>query len=225
MNSNRHFSVLLLLILLSAFYCGKKENALDNKGSDDNELKEVDDNSTKKKMTFNDYLGSGISLTFDNVEYKLTWSSHPSENLYMQEYLSENDSIENFKKLVLLQAVTGNAKIKEVVDLKVSELKKMKETDPMVNYDLFEKNGEIMLDFIVFKNLPESNEPEFIERNVYRYKTLMNEGKVDGVILFGVSERAYGNNINKYLTDLKAHRFDVPNEVGAFSIPEIKIIK
>ena len=222
MNIKKYLPVILLLLFLTAVNCGKKENSIDSKNS---EIKDVKENSNKKELSINDYLGTGKSLTFDKVDYNLTWTSHPSDNLYMQEYISENDSIENFKKLILLQAVTGNAKLKEVVDLKVDELEKMKEKDPMVNYALFEKNGEIMLDFLLSKNLPDSNEPELIERNVYRYKTFMNEGKEDGVILFGVSERAYGNDIDKFLIDLKAHRFDVPNAVGTFNIPEIKISK
>ena len=222
MNIKKYLPVILILLFLTAVNCGKKEYSIDSKSS---EIKDVKENSDKKELSSKDYLGTGKSLTFDKVDYNLTWTSHPSDNLYMQEYISENDSIEKFKKLVLLQVVTGNIKLKEVVDVKVSELKKMKEIDPMVNYELFEKNGEIMLDFLLSNNLPDSNEPELIERNVYRYKSFKDEEGKDGLILFGVSERAYGNDIDKFLIDLKAHRFDVPNAVGSFNIPEIKISK
>ena len=49
--------------------------------------------------------------------------------------------------MILLEFIKDNTHVKEVAAKKVNELKKLKETDPMENYDVFEKNGEIMLDF------------------------------------------------------------------------------
>ncbi len=123
----------------------------------------------------------------------------------------------------MLEVITAK-RIRDAVSDKVKELKKLKETDPFVNYDMFEKNGEIMLDFILSKNIPGTNEQEFVERNVYRYKTYFDNGN-EGVLLFGVSERSYGNDIGNYLLKLKADRFAVSNAVSAFIIPEIKTVK
>ena len=45
------------------------------------------------------------------------------------------------------------------------------------------------------------------------------------VLLFGVSDRAYGNDIDNFFSNLKEHRYDLINAVGAFDIPEITIAK
>lgn len=199
MNNIKIFSFILLGLFLTAISCGKKPDPVP------------------------DYLNTGKEIMFDNEKYNLAWSSNPSDNYYKQEYIPENDTLEKFKRLILIDVISGNAQIKDVVESKVAELKKMKESDPMVNYDMFEKNGEIMLDFILSKNMPGTNEPDILERNVYRYKQFTGANGEKGVLLFGVSERAYGDDIDNFLTALKGKRFDVPNAAGAFVIPEITI--
>jgi len=62
-----------------------------------------------------------------------------------------------------------------------------------------------------------------VERNVYGYNPYIDKNGTEGVLFFGVSERAYGNDITKFLTSLKANRFDVPNAAGAFVIPGIEV--
>ena len=51
----------------------------------------------QNKVTVTDHLNVG-SISFDNVKYDLSWSSHPADNYYKQEYLPGKDSIEKFKK-------------------------------------------------------------------------------------------------------------------------------
>lgn len=201
MNTNNRILFILLGLLITVISCGKKYN----------------------EQT--DFLSAGKSILFDNVKYNLAWTSHPSPDYYKQEYLSENDTLEKFKKLILLDVITGKSSVKEVVDSKVAELNKMKESDPMVNYDLFQKDGEVMLDFLLNKSGPDTNDPDIVERNVYRYKTFTDANGAEGVLMFGVSERAYGNDIDNFLITLKGKRFDLPDAVGAFTIPEIKISK
>ncbi len=70
-----------------------------------------------------DYLNVGKVILFDNVEYNLAWTSHPSDNYYKQEYLAEKDTIEKFKKLILFEVLTGKTQLKDAVASKVAELK------------------------------------------------------------------------------------------------------
>ena len=168
-----------------------------------------------------DYLNTGKVITFDNVNYNLLWSSHPSDNYYKQEYLPEKDTLGRFKKLILLEFVKGKTPVKDIVETKIAELDSLKKSDPMINYQMFEKEGEIMLDFIVSENIPDTKELNIVERNVYRYKSFTGVNNKEGVLLFGVSERAYGEDINNFLLTLKEKRFDLPNTVGAFVIPGI----
>lgn len=172
-----------------------------------------------------DYLNAGKEIVFDKEKYNLVWSAHPSDNYYKEEYLPEKDTLDRFRKLILFEAVIGNIEPKEAADSKVEELKKMKESDPMVNYELFDRRGEVMLDFLVSQNMSGDNDSGIVERNVYRYSKFVDKNGVAGLLLFGVSERAYGNDISNYLISLKEKRFIVPDAVSSFVIPEITISK
>ena len=172
-----------------------------------------------------EYLGVAGQISFDKTSYNLAWTSHPTDNYYKQEYLAKGDTIEKFKKLILLEIITGKTKLKDVVATKIAELKKMKAANPVVNYETFEKDGEVMLDFLVSENTADGKYLSIVERNVYRYKSVVDKNGQKGILLFGVSERAYGDDIDKFFPNLKAHRFDLINLVGAYELPEIKIEK
>jgi len=172
-----------------------------------------------------EYLGVAGQISFDKTSYNLAWTSHPTDNYYKQEYLAKGDTIEKFKKLILLEVLNGKTKLRNVVATKITELKKMKASNPVVNYETFDKDGEIMLDFLVSQNTPDGKYLSIVERNVYRYKSVVDRNGQKYVLLFGVSERAYGDDIDKFFPNLKAHRFDLINLVGAFEIPEIIIAK
>ena len=172
-----------------------------------------------------EYLGVAGQISFDKTSYNLAWTSHPTDNYYKQEYLAKGDTIEKFKKLILLDVLTGKTKLKDVVATKIAELKKMKASNPVVNYETFEKDGEVMLDFLVSENTQDGKYLSIVERNVYRYKSLVDKNGQKCILLFGVSERAYGDDIDKFFSNLKAHRFDLLNLCGAFDLPEITISK
>jgi hypothetical protein len=171
------------------------------------------------------YFGSENTITFDKIAYNLAWTSHPADNYFKHEYLQEGDTIEKFNKLIIVEALTGKLKLEDVVSAKVTELKKMKETNPVVNYEIFEKDGEVMIDFLVSVNTPDGKYLSVVERNVYRYKSIKEKNGQKCVLLFAVSERAYGADIDNFFPKLKEHRFDLINLVGQFELPEIKIIK
>ena len=172
-----------------------------------------------------DYLGVAGPISFDKVSYDLAWTSHPADNYYKQEYLAKGDTIEKFKKLIMLEIITGNTKLKDIVGAKVAELKKLKVSNPVINYETFEKGEEVMLDFIISENTPDGKLVSILERNVYRYKSVVDKSGQKGVLLFGVSDRHYGNDIDDFFATFKSKRFDLINLVGAFNIPEITIAK
>jgi len=82
-----------------------------------------------------------------------------------------------------------------------------------------------MLDFLLSQDTPDGKYVSIVERNVYRYKDVTDKNGQKAILLFGVSERAYGDDINKFFSNLKAHRFDLINAVGTFEIPTITIPK
>ena len=172
-----------------------------------------------------EYLNVAGPISFDKGYYSLAWTSHPSSTYYKQEYLEKSDNLGKFKRLVMLEVLVGKINVKEIVEAKIAELKAMKISNPIVNYEVFEKNGEVVLDFLLSENTADGKNISIIERNVYRYKSLVDKNGKQGLLLFAVSDRAYGDEADKFLSDLKTQRSTLINAVAAFIIPQITIQK
>ncbi|WP_222167073.1 hypothetical protein [Edaphocola aurantiacus] len=170
-----------------------------------------------------DYLGIKGPVQLAAISYQLVWSSHPMANYFKQEYLPKGDTLEHFKKLVLVEVLIGPKSIKSAVAKKIAELDKLKETNPIVKYEVFEKDGEIILDFLLCELTPDGEHLEMMERNVYRYKSTKDAAGKDIIVLFAASERAYGDDIMPFLQKLKVQRELLFNAVGAYPIPAINI--
>lgn len=170
-----------------------------------------------------DYLGIKGPVALAAVPYHLVWSAHPMANYFKQEYLPKGDTLEHFHKLVLFEVLIGPRSIKSAVAKKIAELDKLKETNPVVKYEVFEKDGEIILDFLLCELTADGEHLEMIERNVYRYKSTKDSKGKDIIILFAGSERAYGDDIMPFLQKLKTQRELLFNAVGAYTIPDIHI--
>lgn len=164
-------------------------------------------------------------IVVDKQAHHLVWTAHPSAVFYKQEYIPKGDNVEKFKTMVLLDLSLGKTNIKDIVTAKISELKKMKETNPIVNYETFQRNGEYLVDFLLSANTADGRSMSIVERNVYRYKSITDKSGKKGVLLFAVSTRAYGNDIDKFLIDLKSTKPLLLNEVAQFAIPEITVLK
>lgn len=163
-------------------------------------------------------------ITIGKKSHALTWTSHPTAVFYKQEYIPAGDNVNKFKSMVMLDVSLGNFILKDVVGAKIAELKKMKETNPLVNYEMFQKNGEYLLDFLLSANSPDGKTIDIVERNVYRYKTFTDKTGKKGIMLFGVSVRSYGNDINGFLKALKSGKAALLNEVAQFGIPAVTIL-
>ena len=61
----------------------------------------------------------------------------------------------------------------------------MKQINPVVNYETFEKDGEYMIDFL-YENSDDGKSVSIAERNVYRYKTITDKSGQNAVLLFGI---------------------------------------
>jgi len=174
----------------------------------------------------NDYLKVPGPINFDSKSYKLSWSSHPAADYYKQQYLLGGESADRFKSMILLDVLTGKVNVKDIVGAKVAELKKMKETNPVVNYEIFDnsKSGEYMLDFLLTANGADGK-ISIAERNVYRYTSFTDKSGNKGVLLFGISVRSYGEAITSFLADLKKNKKDLVNQAAQFKIPSVTITK
>lgn len=170
----------------------------------------------------NEYLSIPGPIKIDNTFYNLIWSSHPNENYYKQEYLSPNEKIEKYSTLVMIDYIQGTLKIEDVINRKVTELENLKKSNPVVNYKIYENGEEYILDFLITENSKDGKEILIAERNVYRYKLISNN-KSKGVLLFGVSERGYKENIESFFNNLKNNSSKLIEVVGNYQLPNIEI--
>ena len=170
------------------------------------------------------YLDVRGPIVFENKVYDLSWSTHPVANFYKQEYLAKGESVNKYKMMILLDVVTGEENIKNVVATKVAELKKLKQGNPVVNYEVIDnpKTGEFMIDFLLTANAPDGT-ISIVERNVYRYKTFTGKSGQQGILLFGVSTRGYGAGIGQFFASLKTNRKELISKVAQFKMPVIKL--
>lgn len=195
-------SVLRIILLLTGFLPASFVSAQNNKPKD--------------------YLSVPGPLSLSGVAYNLSWTAHPNENYYKQEYLPAKENPDRYKKMLMLEALVGNNTAAELANAKVNELKELKLHNPVVNYEIFQKNGEYLLDFLISDNGP-GGSINIIEHNVYRYKGGIDNSGKSYVMLFAISERAYGNDSDKFLLTLKKTKAALQNAVAAYPLPVITV--
>jgi len=174
-----------------------------------------------------EYLDVPGPIVFEKASYQLDWSSHPTNNFYKQEYLVKGDISGKYKTMVLMDVLLTDRSVKEIAGDKIAELKKIKETNPVVNYEIMDNpaSGEYMLDFLLTANTVDGKNISIVERNVYRYKTFTDKTGKKGILLFGVSTRGYGNGIDNFFASLKTNKKSLVDAVAKYNIPAITIIK
>jgi len=169
-----------------------------------------------------DYLHLGDKYRFDNKDYKLVWSSHPASNFYKQEYILPNENVEKYKRLILIDFIEGDLAPKDVLSSLVNNLENSKKQNPIINYQMYEREDEYMLDFIISKNSQDGKDVLILERNVYRYFRI-NTPNRKGILLFGVSDRAYTKKeMDNMFSVLKNNKFELVNKVAKIEVPKIK---
>ena len=169
-----------------------------------------------------DYLHLGDKYRFDNKDYKLVWSSHPASNFYKQEYILPNENVEKYTRMIMIDFLEGDLTPKDAISNFVNNLENSKKQNPIINYQMYEREGEYMLDFIISKNSQDGKEILILERNVYRYFRI-NTPKRKGVLLFGISDRAYTKKeMDNMFSVLKNKKLDLVNKVIQIEVPKIK---
>ena len=169
-----------------------------------------------------DYLHLGDKYRFDNKDYKLVWSSHPASNFYKQEYILPNENVEKYTRMIMIDFLEGDLTPKDAISNFVNNLENSKKQNPIINYQMYEREGEYMLDFIMSENSQDGKEVLILERNVYRYFRI-NTPKRKGVLLFGVSDRAYTKKeMDNMFSVLKNKKLDLVNKIIQIEVPKIK---
>ncbi len=122
--------------------------------------------------------------------------------------------MEKFTKMILIEAVTGDFNLQDIVKAKTMELDKRKPVDDVTNYRVIENkvSGEYLLDFVM-------SEGSIVEWNAYRYRKLNEKAGKKGIMIFAYSRRAYGSATTKFLEGLKQERPADINALAAYKIP------
>jgi len=169
-----------------------------------------------------DYLHLGSKYRFDNKDYELVWSSHPASNFYKQEYILPNENVEKYTRMIMIDFLEGDLTPKDAISNFVNNLENSKKQNPIINYQMYEREDEYMLDFIISKNSQDGKEVLILERNVYRYFRI-NTPKRKGILLFGVSDRAYTKKeMDNMFSVLKNNKLELVNKVAKIEVPKIK---
>jgi hypothetical protein len=161
-------------------------------------------------------------IEFNGESYRLSWSSHPTPSYYKQEYLPPGQTSERFQRMVLIETSVRGVDVNGAVAAQVNRLNKRKSTDPTVNFAAFKnpKNGETILDFIL--SAKDAKGEDVVEWNAYRYAAWRGKGGESGVLLFGISRRAYGDDATDFLRGLKSVR---PAEIKALASYPLPVVR
>ena len=161
------------------------------------------------------------SLVFDGKTYTLKWSSHPKKHFFKQEYLPKDEKLDKYKTMIVIDFYEGDFQPQQLVDILIQNLTKRKKTDPLANFNVFTKDKEYIVDFLLSES--SKNYITLLERNVYKYK-IINDAKSQrkGVLIFGVSERAYNSEVDVYFENLKQNKNKLIINVGNYDLPRLK---
>lgn len=168
-----------------------------------------------------DRIGVPGPVAFEGRDYALASTAHPQDNYFKQEYLPAGQGLDSYAHMFLIEALASNVAPKDAAAAQVATLNQRKANDPLVNHEatVNEATGEVMLDFLMSGSV---NGKVVVEWNAYRFVPL--KGDKPGVILFGISRRAYGeNDARTFLTSLKDWRANTIKALTGFNAPPVTL--
>ncbi len=170
-----------------------------------------------------DYFQVPGPIEFSKTAYHLSWSDHPNDNYFKQEYIPSSEQPGSFTRMIMMEVLLGETNVEALVQAKMQELQKRKAIDPVTNYQLItnKSTNEYLLDFV----LSDSRGKEIVEWNAYRYVKLKEKSGKKGVMLFAVSRRAYGAGTSYLLKSLKTDRLAIINSFAGHDIPTVQITR
>jgi hypothetical protein len=146
------------------------------------------------------YLNTPLSLAFNDKNYHLVWSSHPSATYYKQEYLAKGETVEKYSSMLMLEVLDASLNPGDAAAAKIAEI----------------------LEFTITANSPDGRQVLISENNVYRYTLFTNPKGAQSLLLFALSYRQYGNDAVKVI---KADKNDgmIVDQVRKFAIPRVTL--
>jgi hypothetical protein len=169
-------------------------------------------------------LGVKGPLTFNHTSYELSWTSHPNDVYFIQEYLPKGETSEHYNQMLSIFLLVSDVHPEVALQQKKEELEKRKEKDPTCNYAITVSpdGSECIIDFLVGES--KNDKMTIQEFNVHRYRQVdLGNGK-KGILVYAYSKRAYGNDITRFLKKLGDFRIEMLHEMIGADVPVVKII-
>jgi hypothetical protein len=162
-----------------------------------------------------DAIGILGPITFEETVFTLAWTSHPTETYYKQEYLPKGQAPESYAEMFMIDVLTEGATPESAAADMIAGLEQRKAGDPVVNYDMVanDATGELILDFLLSDT---STGTVIVEWNAYRY---VPHG--DGLALFAISRRGYGDDATGFIGDLAEWRTSSIEALATMELPEV----
>lgn len=169
------------------------------------------------------YYGIPEVISFNKTDFSLSWSSHPNDNYYKQEYLPQGDIADRFHDMLLIDFIITDLPAETAAKTQVGNLIERKKTDALCNYQLAKSpdGNEYILDFVMSEG--SGDKLDVVEWNGYHYKPYTDKAGHKGVLLFGISHRVYTDEIIPFLKSLRKYKGEQLNKLIAYPIPEIQV--
>lgn len=198
--------------------------ACSNTNNNANQNQTTNSQSTTQQTTkVENFLNVPEFINFSGTDFHLSWSSHPSDNYYKEEFLPKDTDPEEYKQMIMVELALGNITTKDALSQKIRELEARKPGDKIVKYQVLENKNtnEVLLDFMVSEGQGEAN--IMVEWNAYRYSNYSDQTGRKGVNLFALSKRGYGKDSLSFVSDLIANRQKYVADFVALTRPEINL--
>ena len=161
-----------------------------------------------------DYLHVGKTLKFQGKKFELKWCQHQNEALYLQEWLPEGETFDNYEQMLTVTLLFSEAGTVQYVEYMIQTLEERKKTD-CAYYYVHEKDGEYVIDFLVLDGA--GGKVNFAEVNINHCKPVIVNGK-KAIQVNLYTRRAYGDDINPFLESIDEKTDDWINELTQMNI-------
>ena len=170
-----------------------------------------------------DRIGVKEPLKFNDLSFALSWSDHPKDYYYIQEYLPQNETSEHFNQMLTLHVFDKDVTAEAAMNQKVKELEIRKKTDKLCNYQVIESpdGKEFVVDFLLSQSI--GDKLSVIEFNAYRYKKVSVGNNKTGILVYAYTKRSYGDDTTGFLQKLGDDRAKMLVAMQTIVLPEILI--
>ncbi|WP_293871931.1 hypothetical protein [Flavobacterium sp.] len=170
-----------------------------------------------------DRIGVKEPLKFNEISYTLSWSEHPKDYYYIQEYLPQNETFEHFNQMLTLHVFDKDVTAEAAMQQKVKELEIRKKTDKLCNYQVTESpdGTEFVVDFLLSQN--SGDKLAIVEFNTYRYKKVPIGTNKKGILVYAYTKRSYGDDITDFMKKLGDDRSKMLYALRTLVLPQILI--